>query len=559
MDGRPSRAEPSGETDRTDEDPVRSPARRRLTAAVSALLLAAAPVHFPGPTADAAAALGGPPEIETLGFAPLVGDFTVVGQPLDHIVIIWDEILDRSSTPAPADFTLTISGVDHQPTGVEHLYAGVASDEFGFGTDGASFMRIDLAATYEIGDTVTLDYVPGSSPIRDLSLTAAAPFTDVEVLAEAFGSLEPLVVVVDGYHGADRVVVVLTEPISAPSVPLPAQWTVTVGGATVPVAAVSDLYPDIGLAFVELTLGSAVSAGQTVYVDYTAEPGRSVSRFSGSELASFGWDAAVLFGDSASGTLAPGESLSTTGGDTVEDPVGVTVVSSQGGSASIEERLVEGTSPSGYAFFGNELDITMADAASAADPNVISFFLDAAIIPAGQSASTIAIFRNGVVVPPCAGAPGTADPSPCVSARETGPEGDVTITVLSIQASIWNFGVVLPYAFGGFQQPVDAQARNIMRAGRAVPVKFTLGGDRGMNIFASESPSSRWIACDASEEGDELEETVTAGRSSLSYDPSADRYTYVWKTDPAWEGTCRRLTLMFADGSQASALFDFSR
>ena len=35
---------------------------------------------------------------------------------------------------------------------------------------------------------------------------------------------------------------------------------------------------------------------------------------------------------------------------------------------------------------------------------------------------------------------------------------------------------------------------------------------------------------------DAIEElaTVTAGRSSLSYDATGDHYTYVWKTHLAW-------------------------
>jgi len=33
--------------------------------------------------------------------------------------------------------------------------------------------------------------------------------------------------------------------------------------------------------------------------------------------------------------------------------------------------------------------------------------------------------------------------------------------------------------------------KNVVKAGAAVPVKFSLGGDRGLNIFASTSPSSQ--------------------------------------------------------------------
>ena len=37
----------------------------------------------------------------------------------------------------------------------------------------------------------------------------------------------------------------------------------------------------------------------------------------------------------------------------------------------------------------------------------------------------------------------------------------------------------------------------------------------------------------------------------------ADVYTYVWKTETAWMNTCRMLTVKFADGTQAHALFRF--
>ncbi len=50
---------------------------------------------------------------------------------------------------------------------------------------------------------------------------------------------------------------------------------------------------------------------------------------------------------------------------------------------------------------------------------------------------------------------------------------------------------------------------------------------------------------------------MTAGGSSLSYDSSG--YTYVWKTDKTWGGTCRELTLRFRDGTVAKARFSFSK
>jgi hypothetical protein len=52
---------------------------------------------------------------------------------------------------------------------------------------------------------------------------------------------------------------------------------------------------------------------------------------------------------------------------------------------------------------------------------------------------------------------------------------------------------------------------------------------------------------------DLIEQTVTAGSSSLSYDASSGQYTYAWKTDRGWFGTCRRLDLGLNDGSQHQA------
>ena len=114
------------------------------------------------------------------------------------------------------------------------------------------------------------------------------------------------------------------------------------------------------------------------------------------------------------------------------------------------------------------------------------------------------------------------------------------------------------YHFGGFQQPVDARPTlNQMKAGGAVPVKFGLGGNQGLAIFAAGSPKSQVIACDATADVDGIEQTISAGGSSLTYDPSTDTYSYVWKTDKAWAGTCRQLVLAFADGSVGRANFKF--
>jgi hypothetical protein len=48
---------------------------------------------------------------------------------------------------------------------------------------------------------------------------------------------------------------------------------------------------------------------------------------------------------------------------------------------------------------------------------------------------------------------------------------------------------------------------------------------------------------------DDIEQTVTAGSSSLSDDATTQQYTYTWKTDRAWAGAGRQLRVHLADGT----------
>ena len=115
-----------------------------------------------------------------------------------------------------------------------------------------------------------------------------------------------------------------------------------------------------------------------------------------------------------------------------------------------------------------------------------------------------------------------------------------------------------PSTFSGFFSPVDnPPVFNVVRGGQAIPVKFSLGGNQGLDIFAAAYPVSQQIACDNSSLLDDVEQTVTAGSSSLSYDATTDAYTYVWKTDKTWAQTCRQLIVRLADGTDHIAYFKF--
>ena len=84
------------------------------------------------------------------------------------------------------------------------------------------------------------------------------------------------------------------------------------------------------------------------------------------------------------------------------------------------------------------------------------------------------------------------------------------------------------------------------------------GGDQGLDIFAEGYPRSGMIPADPNAPLDAIERTETAGESSLSYDPTTDRYTYVWKTGKAWPGQSRQLVLKLDDGIEHEANFELN-
>ncbi len=118
---------------------------------------------------------------------------------------------------------------------------------------------------------------------------------------------------------------------------------------------------------------------------------------------------------------------------------------------------------------------------------------------------------------------------------------------------------IAAWPFGGFLAPMDNGKTNVAQAGSAVPVKFRLGGDLGLAIFAAGYPKSAPTACPSGAPQDPVEQTVAAGESSLSDDTLTGRYVYVWKTDKAWGGTCRQLDVKLADSTVHTATFQFKR
>jgi hypothetical protein len=127
------------------------------------------------------------------------------------------------------------------------------------------------------------------------------------------------------------------------------------------------------------------------------------------------------------------------------------------------------------------------------------------------------------------------------------------------------------FNWNGFFQPIDnvadqssgatpaatAPGWNKAKAGSSIPVKFSLAGNQGLNIFEAGYPKVTKITCPSGTlVADAVEETVTT-TSGLKYDALADQYNYTWKTATTFAGTCQRLEVKLVDGTSHYAFFNF--
>jgi hypothetical protein len=134
---------------------------------------------------------------------------------------------------------------------------------------------------------------------------------------------------------------------------------------------------------------------------------------------------------------------------------------------------------------------------------------------------------------------------------------DATATDDANNRATCGFRVDVHYNFSGFFPPIATMPTvNEVNAGRAIPIKFSLSGNKGLNILAPGYPASRPIICSANLPISKVVETTTS-EGGLSYDAASDTYTYVWKTDKSWEGTCRQLIVKLNDGIERVAFFTF--
>jgi hypothetical protein len=178
------------------------------------------------------------------------------------------------------------------------------------------------------------------------------------------------------------------------------------------------------------------------------------------------------------------------------------------------------------------------------------------LIAALLSASATGV--GGAAVPgtftysPAAGQVLDATPSQTLSVAFQPSSGNYTAATRSVSLAV-------RYPWSGFFEPTNnPQVLNRAKAGTAIPVRFSLGGNRPAPVLAAGSPEITAVSC-PKWSTDVIEQTVSASTSSLQYESSTGRYVYTWKTQTGWASGCRRFRLALKDGTSREAIFRFVR
>jgi YVTN family beta-propeller protein len=108
-------------------------------------------------------------------------------------------------------------------------------------------------------------------------------------------------------------------------------------------------------------------------------------------------------------------------------------------------------------------------------------------------------------------------------------------------------------SFGGFVGPTHDGS--VVTAGSVVPIAFTLGGDRGLDVLAVGSPTS--VRVDCSSPGLPTGGYPAQSADGLRFDAASGAYTFAWQTRSSWAGTCRAFVVTLSDGSVARLVVSF--
>jgi hypothetical protein len=114
-------------------------------------------------------------------------------------------------------------------------------------------------------------------------------------------------------------------------------------------------------------------------------------------------------------------------------------------------------------------------------------------------------------------------------------------------------GVVEEWPFEGFLAPMqNPPVMNRWLAATPIPIRFSVGGDRGLDILAAQ-PLVTSIDCRT---GSQLHRPYNAAVSPLVL-RSDGVYQFFWKTRPTVGGMCKRLRVVLDDGTTHELMVRF--
>jgi len=287
--------------------------------------------------------------------------------------------------------------------------------------------------------------------------------------------------------------------------------------------------------------------------------------YTSSELESMGMNLAINVSKNVTETAAPGATVTSDyegDGATEANPIEASVTTPSGGPVSIV--IVQSSNVSdptnGYTFFGRQVNIT-APSETADNPLTLSFSIDSSVVPAGESASTLQITRNGTIVPDCTDQI-NASPNPCIFSRQTLVDGDILVKIHSTSASAWASGFPTHtnnYDFVGFTGTTKDYPRvNKVQANQIVSVDMKVKGvpNDTVDILASGEPTSQQVNCtDLTPIGSAV--AALSAKNKGVERIGKNKFEYNWRTDKSWRNTCRIFSAQLKDGSSKKALFKF--
>lgn len=169
------------------------------------------------------------------------------------------------------------------------------------------------------------------------------------------------------------------------------------------------------------------------------------------------------------------------------------------------------------------------------------------VIPDTSSSTSSTVPAPATSVPDASTS--TTLPTPPASVPDGSTTTSTTVAPVPVESPL--------YDWQGFSAPEEAPILNLVNAGRALPIKFSIGGFEGYEIFETGFPASQEVSCVDANPVSEFFEEATPGASGTSYHSGNSTYQWVWDTSAEFAGQCRRLMLRLADGSDHWVYFQF--